>query len=580
MDFNPYCRIELERLLYNEDTTSGVAKSQPDSVAISRESSAKSPSSMARASSQSLLDDATKLLSGLDIAYSQSDAVGITKSTTKSSLHQLPKSSSPQSLEDATKLLSGLDIAASQLEKIEITKSQSQSVAKVSSQSLLDDSTKLLSGLDIAASQSVEVAVISLDDTTKLLNNLNIVSPHFGVSLEKTESPQHVANSPSPSSNVAYPPSSPESQLSNVANPPSSPSTSSNATNPKSPKSQSPQLISSLVIKVPQSVGDNIDNFHLKSQYLDDLVLNAPLTPSPQLRSHTPRLSLQETVVAVTPPHQLKKLLSFPDASTRSPTPEILTSYQSSSDVDTTQPIQMHYPVGPLATFHVTYDYIHTNVHIHSTFTSKSTQLPMTSYSSIRSSQSQSLSLSPSSQSPSYKRQITTRQIPLIRQQLLQEKMGLHCRKEKEVQAHVVNEEKVATVFYNGAIQGRIKRGLRYHQTKFMGQDEYYQKQRQEQVPEKTIFEFIINWMAMLLIMLLTCYIIFCGISCMENIVDDMWCAYHNYGAMHYLHSITSNFIDKRFAPNIWIGILIGFGLLLTRLLQDLVHLNQRRKLG
>ncbi|ETO01114.1 sequence orphan, partial [Reticulomyxa filosa] len=335
----------------------------------------------------------------------------------------------------------------------------------------------LSSGLDIVTKSKSP----SLDDTTKLLDNLNIVVVDI---LEKTDFPQNVKNPQSPVTKstiteisiIKYCKSSfttitiikfdkstitqsTKSQSSNVANPPFLQLQLSNLTN-----SQSPQSISSLVVKVPKHIVDDIDilcDINLESQYLGGLVLNAPFTSSSHNQSPTQKLLHQEIV----PEHQSKKLIQFKDISTRSPTlnqsqSEVSQFASSNIPIQSIQDFAQEQIVNPFQSRHSVIDTefqavsmyvppmaISTSLHFDessstytftstpaskststSTSTSNSTSLHMqeykTSISKLRSSPSLSSSSSLSSQDHKYR--ITTRQIPLARQQLVQERMYLN----------------------------------------------------------------------------------------------------------------------------------------------------------
>ncbi|ETO07491.1 hypothetical protein RFI_29901, partial [Reticulomyxa filosa] len=88
--------------------------------------------------------------------------------------------------------------------------------------------------------------------------------------------------------------------------------------------------------------------------------------------------------------------------------------------------------------------------------------------------------------------------------------------------------------------------------------------QHQESIPEKTLFELILNWMTILLIIVSTCYVIFYGITSfdiikMEKISDNVW---FGNGSIDHFKLIVDGFTDIRWRPSFGIGFLIGFGYL------------------
>ncbi|ETO02945.1 hypothetical protein RFI_34465, partial [Reticulomyxa filosa] len=110
--------------------------------------------------------------------------------------------------------------------------------------------------------------------------------------------------------------------------------------------------------------------------------------------------------------------------------------------------------------------------------------------------------------------------------------------------------------FYDGAAKGRNEFGYyEKREKKFIGQMEYFTRQRfemkqQEQIQEKSVLEFIVNWISILLILISICFVIFYGMPLINQIVDSLLLAYQEYN--YYL-------IDKSIVLNISIGFLIGF---------------------
>ncbi|ETN97605.1 hypothetical protein RFI_39924 [Reticulomyxa filosa] len=143
-------------------------------------------------------------------------------------------------------------------------------------------------------------------------------------------------------------------------------------------------------------------------------------------------------------------------------------------------------------------------------------------------------------------------QIPLIRQQALQERMELHCRKEEQI--GILQDDNSLISFYDGA--AKVRNELAYYEKrnmKFIGQMEYFTRQRpemkqQEQVQDKSVLEFIVNWISILLILISICFVIFYGMPLINKIVDNLLLAYQEYN--YYL-------IDKSIVLNISIGFLI-----------------------